>query len=409
MAQYALQFTAANEETAGTIAFNLGLNWTIEFWMKIPTWSVDYMSIFKSPADNGIVFIQYRDGGGTFHLTGLFAGNEIQFEAFMGTSPSTDWFWVALSADGTSARIYIDGVYKGKGAINSKNVTTNGFVIATSAGWPSGNYGNFTIDELRVSNIGRYTSETTIDVPTMKYSVDANTLALWHFDDGSGTTALDETTNNNDLTLVNTPSWVTGYPFVENAPPNTPTNSTPANAATGQSVSPTLTGSAFSDPDEGDTHTKSQWLIAVQKNDFTNNLVWDSGEETVNLTSIVVNSTNGTFSGGLSGKTALEKGIVYYWKVRHQDNNGSWSSYSTATYFIVTAPDGTVGTKYNPFTKKNDYIRGQKYITSADLLQLAASTDANAPNNSLYFSITQSAMAYKNGDGVVSTVDLTAV
>ena len=43
------------------------------------------------------------------------------------------------------------------------------------------------------------------------YTVDENTIALWHFDEGSGSTAFDETKNDNDGTLMPaSPTWVTG-------------------------------------------------------------------------------------------------------------------------------------------------------------------------------------------------------
>jgi len=115
------------------------------------------------------------------------------------------------------------------------------------------------------------------------------------------------------------------------AAPNTPTNSTPAASATGISRNPTLTASAFSDPDVGDTHGGSQWQIASDSG-FTS-VVWDSGDDDTNLTSIVVNTTNGTFSGALSGKTKLGSSTTYYFHVRYKDNLGTWSSYSTGTSF----------------------------------------------------------------------------
>jgi hypothetical protein len=42
-----------------------------------------------------------------------------------------------------------------------------------------------------------------------EYEVDANTLALWHFNENSGTKAYDETANNNDITLSNAAMWTT--------------------------------------------------------------------------------------------------------------------------------------------------------------------------------------------------------
>ncbi len=42
------------------------------------------------------------------------------------------------------------------------------------------------------------------------YGLDPNAVAVWHFDEGSGTTAYDSSGNGNDGTLINGTSWTTG-------------------------------------------------------------------------------------------------------------------------------------------------------------------------------------------------------
>jgi LPXTG-motif cell wall-anchored protein len=51
--------------------------------------------------------------------------------------------------------------------------------------------------------------------------------------------------------------------------------------------------------------------------------VWDSGEDTTNLTSITVPPGN------------LIPGTTYYWHVTHQDGGGLWSTYSAETSFTT--------------------------------------------------------------------------
>jgi len=41
-------------------------------------------------------------------------------------------------------------------------------------------------------------------------STDPSLVGLWHFDEGTGTTAADSSGNNNNGTLVNGPTWTTG-------------------------------------------------------------------------------------------------------------------------------------------------------------------------------------------------------
>ncbi len=114
-------------------------------------------------------------------------------------------------------------------------------------------------------------------------------------------------------------------------PPNTPTNSSPANAATAQDLNPTLTGSAYSDTD-GDTHAATYWEVDDDSN-FTHP-AWTRTSVT-GETSIVVNTTNGTFANESAGKTELDHNTTYYWRVKYSD--GVYSPLSTATSFTTNA------------------------------------------------------------------------
>ncbi|MDQ5927746.1 MAG: SH3b protein, partial [Patescibacteria group bacterium] len=69
-------------------------------------------------------------------------------------------------------------------------------------------------------------------------------------------------------------TWSTGTYFTTNAIV-TPTHTAPTNASTVTTLTPTLSASAFSDPQSGHTASSSQWLISTT-NDFSNPL-HDSG------------------------------------------------------------------------------------------------------------------------------------
>ncbi|MDH3976124.1 MAG: right-handed parallel beta-helix repeat-containing protein [Deltaproteobacteria bacterium] len=101
--------------------------------------------------------------------------------------------------------------------------------------------------------------------------------------------------------------------------PDTPTNGTPADGAINVSLTPTLTASAFFDPDAGDTHQASQWQ--VDDNIDFSSPAYDSGSVT-DLTSHNLGSSLGA-------------GTTYYWRVRYEDDHGGWSSYSAGTSFTT--------------------------------------------------------------------------
>ncbi len=102
-------------------------------------------------------------------------------------------------------------------------------------------------------------------------------------------------------------------------PPNAPANLSPASGTTNQPLIVALQSSAFSDPDAGDTHAASEWII---RRSSDNVVVIDSGEDSSHKTSLPV-------STGLNYKTD------YIWQVRYKDNWGSWSDYSTTTSFTT--------------------------------------------------------------------------
>lgn len=108
-------------------------------------------------------------------------------------------------------------------------------------------------------------------------------------------------------------------------PPATPSNLTPA---AGSPVAPgavTVTSSAFSDPDPGDTHSASQWQVRTSAGTYASP-AWDSGTTTTSLTSAT--------------SSALSTDGTYFFRVRHRDSNFGWSAWSTETSFVVdsTAP-----------------------------------------------------------------------
>jgi hypothetical protein len=133
-------------------------------------------------------------------------------------------------------------------------------------------------------------------------------------------------TNINSSGYELTPDYIKFVPATvvpANNPPLTPTDLVPASGATGLPVAPMLQGSAFSDPDNGDTQAASQWLVQRLPD---NAIVFDSGTDTVDKTSLAL------------PPNTLNFGTSYNWQARYQDNHGAWSGYSAATTFTTIVP-----------------------------------------------------------------------
>jgi hypothetical protein len=94
-----------------------------------------------------------------------------------------------------------------EGTLSGGNTDTNGgtFDIGNNAGNDRA-FPGF-IQEVRLSNSARYTG-ATYTIPTARFTVDANTIGLWHCDEGAGTSVADSGVNGLTGTLAGTvPTW----------------------------------------------------------------------------------------------------------------------------------------------------------------------------------------------------------
>ncbi len=116
--------------------------------------------------------------------------------------------------------------------------------------------------------------------------------------------------------------WISvDYTMSVNNAPDTPTITNPSRGSEIITLTPTLSASTFSDPDE-DTHVASQWQMTTTFGNYTSP-VFDSGEDAVNLTSIVVSQE-------------LDYNVMYFWRVRYKDSQGGWSAYSSESSFYTS-------------------------------------------------------------------------
>jgi hypothetical protein len=121
----------------------------------------------------------------------------------------------------------------------------------------------------------------------------------------------------------------------------TPTNTSPADAATNQGETPTLTGSTFYS-NYGATHANTQVQVSTSSS-FASPL-YSSGDQ-AGSTSFVLPA------GQLSAST------TYYWRVRYKNSRGTYSDWSTATTFVtdsifnayITTPTATPAAFGNAF------------------------------------------------------------
>ena len=137
-----------------------------------------------------------------------------------------------------------------------------------------------------------------------------------------------------------------------NDAPPTPANLTPV-LGSSLGASGTLSWNACADP-EGDT-VFYQFQMSASAG-FTSLFQNDSG----------ITSTSRTIKL-MSAYPVLQDGAVYYWRVRAQDNNFAFSSYSSTNTFVFASTKPTVATDLSP--------AGDEEVSGADSLKWTAGAD----------------------------------
>lgn len=155
--------------------------------------------------------------------------------------------------------------------------------------------------------------------------LDATGTTLWSYSmptltDGNYEVKAKSTDDASNASIIASDNFAFAIP--QN--PDKPNNISPADGAINISFIPTLESSDFSDPKTGDTHAASQWQISAASGQYSSP-TWESGSDSTNLVSAAVPTGN------------LMASTPYYWRVRHQDNHGNWSDWSTETSFTTGA------------------------------------------------------------------------
>ena len=179
--------------------------------------------------------------GGQFGLSiadnvvnlGVSAVNSETYTQHVGTTIVNDltWHWIVFVWDSSTGnlQLYVDG----NRDVNTSRTSGNmGWVSGGNTkaqlvefggeknDFESGDSLSFfgKISEIRFSDNVRYNG-TSITVPTTPLTADGNTIGLWSFTEGSGTTIGDSSSNNENMTVVTggtptVPTWNTDGPYL---------------------------------------------------------------------------------------------------------------------------------------------------------------------------------------------------
>ncbi|MCJ7805610.1 LamG domain-containing protein [Patescibacteria group bacterium] len=216
---YALEFDGDDGVTVPDSATNrlMGSDWTIRAWVYLDTTAASTRVIIdKKGTDYARKW--YFGINPSRQLAFGFWSDAAGFMNSTGTVSLGTWTHVQVSRDTGTNTIYfaINGNIESQPFQGDPGTPSyfNGLMrIGLDGGdWPPQDNFDGKIDEIEMSNVVRNTANFTPQ--TTKLSPDANTKALWHFDEGTGTSTSDSSGNGNIGTLSsdpNDPAWVTGY------------------------------------------------------------------------------------------------------------------------------------------------------------------------------------------------------
>lgn len=164
----------------------------------------------------------------------------------LGTTALTTnaWHHVAATYDGTTWRLYLDGILDttlAVGTYTPESTSIQHAALATamdSSGVAAGFFAG-TLDEARIWNVAR-TGAQIQSTRDSELTSGSGLVGRWGLNDGSGTLAANSVAGSPSGTLVGGPARVAGYGFPASNGIPTVTVDGPANGATGVSTSPML-------------------------------------------------------------------------------------------------------------------------------------------------------------------------
>jgi len=202
--------------------------YTFEMWVK-PTNEISKTLAYEVPLCldigygwSGVIFGAWTSGLAD-EIVATGAGGDQPRTGWCGegTISAGNWHYIVFVWNSAESHydIYIDNDQK---TVTSGTSPGHVPLITAQEVWigardNEGAAGEFTglIDEVRLSSVARTAAEISAiwnGGNGVQFEVDANTVALWHMNEGADSTIYDETDNDNDGTITGA-SWADGYVF----------------------------------------------------------------------------------------------------------------------------------------------------------------------------------------------------
>lgn len=216
--QYSVSFDGTDDYITipHNSVFNITGSITISAWFKLDS-NTKYMSFLTKRASGAIAFQFYNTlTGGGFDGNLRFAPGDGSAYAGSSQIPTGSWNHGAIVVDNNSYTFYLNGSADGTGSLTLN--TTNSADLTIGRLGDTANYGDGKVDEVAIFNSALSSSDITA-IYNSGAPADISSLSpvgWWRMGDGteagSGTTVYDMSSNSNNGTLTNGPTFSTDVP-----------------------------------------------------------------------------------------------------------------------------------------------------------------------------------------------------
>ena len=408
-AQTALQFDGIDDYVSignpSVLNFESNNTLTLEVWFKTTGGGMMLSKMYNSAPFRGYE-LQLAGGTVNFFLCNNWTTPSL-WVLTTNTYNDGNWHHAAVTYNGSGFAsgvvIYVDGVSVpisiAQNSLGSNSVLTSApLLIGTRAG-----AANFPgkLDQVRIWNVVRTPSEISLNMNNCLSGSEPGLVALYDFEEGSGTILTDKTSNGNNGNILNSPAWVTGMSCTSPCTdPTVPTITASANPVCASSTTTLNIAGTLNDATQWAIYTGSCGGTLVGTTSTSSFVVTPSGPSTtyfvrgeggcvtpgscgslaVNVTNITLaalSQTNISCNGGSNGAAAVNTATggtgpyTYNWTPGNPPGDGTTSVTGlTAGTWSCTVTDANGCTKVTSFT-----------ITQPSAISSSLSSQANVSCN----------------------------
>lgn len=213
-AQSALVFNGTSSYAQTTLTSVTGTGVSMECWVKVAafkTGTAITSGVIGMESGYDAAMLRFGDAG--------IGANQLQFVLGIAgdhqklTSPTlfaaNTWYHIAGTFDGTTMRLYVNGVLNTSQAMPGSVLGTGPFTIGRD--YDNTRILNGSVDEVRVWSRTLTAAEIAANACAVSPTA-TGLIGYWKLDNGSGTTATDASSGNHPATLIGAPTWSTSIP-----------------------------------------------------------------------------------------------------------------------------------------------------------------------------------------------------